>query len=234
MREINKIFFQASSCGRYKVTTIVNGILAQNSYVLTHQASNEALVIDPGASMNEIQNVLESEDAKIQHIILTHAHFDHVGSAAELVKRYNVRIHMHDGDKRLLRMASTYALRFAKRNIETPKKYSSLGNEPILWAGDDIRVISTPGHTEGSVCYKIGGICFTGDTLMQNIIGNSDLPGSDFDHLRRSISRLFNELSSDVELYPGHGRAWSVADAKAWWMQAQHREANDHDIKGEF
>lgn len=228
----NQIYYQTTSCGRYKLTTIVNGLLAQNCYVLTHKDTKEALVIDPGATVGQIQSVLESDGAQIQHVILTHAHFDHLGSAAELGKLYNVCIHMHDGDKRLLRMASIFALRFANQIIETPKKYSSLGNEQIVWAGDDIQTILTPGHTEGSVCYKIGRVCFTGDTLMQNTIGNSYFPGADFDKLINSVSGLLDILSSEIELYPGHGKPWLASEAKAWWMQAKHKKAKEFDAEG--
>ena len=121
-----------------------------------------------------------------------------------------------------MRQAHTYALAFARRNM-APLTDVCLFEEgsTVLTDPWSIRTIHTPGHTPGSVCYCFDGFVFTGDTLLYQHMGRADTPGGDPEQLVLSIDRLLNELSDDTVILPGHGRPWSIAEAKNWWQDAR-------------
>ena len=207
--------------GEHQIATIVTGdSWRQNCYLLTHVPSGDQVVIDPGDSPDAIVQAVLDGGAQLRHVLLTHGHHDHVGAVAALCRRFDLPCEVHVADSRLLMHAPMYATVFAGRKIEAPERFRTYENQPVFQlGGQSIAVINTPGHTPGSVCYHLDGCVFTGDTLLYRQVGRTDLPGGDAVTLTGSVSMLVESLPGDTVVLPGHGRSWSVAEARIWWQE---------------
>lgn len=191
----------------------------ENCYLVSHIPSGDQIVIDPGDDADLIIQTVENNGGRLHHILLTHAHHDHVGAGAELCRRYDLSCELAKADVRLLHHAPMYALRFAKRTIEAPMTFKAFDKNPQIYIGDQsINVMDTPGHTPGGVCYLIGNSIFTGDTLLFQKIGRTDLPGGDKALLIESVSNLLDSLPGNPTILPGHGRSWNLLEARQWWQ----------------
>ena len=188
--------------GEWSVEAVVpNPRWKENCYLV--RRAGEITVIDPGGEV-------ELGEGTLRRILLTHAHFDHVAGVAALRRRCDVPVYLHEDDARLLLQAPTYALRFGGERMEpagavTPE------------APDGVEVLHTPGHTDGSVCYCFPGFVFCGDLLFREGTGRTDLPGGNAAKLAASISRVLEGQTEEMVLFPGHGRPWTVGEARRWW-----------------
>jgi len=183
------------------------GFLGTNCYVLS-AASGACAVIDPGAQPEKITSYIDGKKLKVEHILLTHGHHDHIGGVKKLMESYpDAKLAIGADDIEMLGDA--------KKSLAFDRYDSSenflIGNaEPLHDGGelklDDltIRVVATPGHTAGGVCYVCGNAIFSGDTLFRGDVGRCDLSGGDYGKLLKSLKKLA-ELDGDYEVYPGHG-----------------------------
>jgi len=207
----------------YKVETrVTDAPWSENLYFVRHDSSSRTLLIDPGDGADRIIKVLRDEESDLKAILLTHAHHDHVGAVDGVQQYYNVPCYLHKNDYRLMRQAHTYALSFAGKNMK-PLTEACLFEEEsgVLIEPWVIRSIHTPGHTKGSVCYYFDGFVFTGDTLLYQHVGRADIPGADLEQLVLSVDLLLKELPENTVIFPGHGRSWTIAEAKSWWRVAR-------------
>jgi glyoxylase-like metal-dependent hydrolase (beta-lactamase superfamily II) len=113
-----------------------------------------------------------------------------------------------------------YAMRFGNYRMEPPKDVLLLDTERLPFAGSSVEVISIPGHTGGGVAYLMPGMAFTGDVLLRNAVGRTDLPGGNIEMLRQSVSNLLAVLAPATVLFPGHGKPWTAGEAITWWSNA--------------
>jgi len=211
--------------GTCKITCVVTGELwAQNCYLVTHKQTGEQVLIDPGYNADIIvQTIKENGSGRLNYILLTHAHFDHVGAVTPLCERFNVVAYIHKSDSRILRHAPMYALRFAQRHIPKPEPYIEFEEQPELSIEEQpIKVLHVPGHSSGSVCYCFAGFAFTGDTLLNNYVGRVDLPGCNLVMLKKSVGFLLKSLPGETVLFTGHGKPWNISEAATWWETAKH------------
>jgi len=208
------------SLGQYRIVRIVTGEASrENCYLVAHVPSGEMALVDPGDDTDSVIGAVLGSGTRLHHILLTHAHHDHVGAVAALCRRFGVACNVHKNDVGLLRHAPLYAMRFAGKHIEPPAPFRAFEDKPALrLGGRSVQVIHTPGHTSGSVCYDFVGFVFTGDTLLYRRVGRTDLPGGDATLLAASVLRLVESLPGDTVMFPGHGRTWSIAQAQAWWQ----------------
>jgi hydroxyacylglutathione hydrolase len=205
--------------GRYGVTTLVNGEYRQNGYVVVHRPSASALIIDPGSREDDIVAIVEDAKTTVMAILLTHGHFDHLGAAHALGERWGIACRAHQREAKLIRQAPLYALRFVRKAIRAPRIVPFKNIESLPWPGGAVGVIETPGHTEGSVCYMLPGMIFTGDVLLREHIGPTFYPGSDREELLHSVDRLLaRDIPDDVIIFAGHGRPWTLREARSWWL----------------
>ena len=188
-----------------EIRNLYPGALASNCYLLT--VGNQAIVVDPSAPVAEILLALRESDLTLSMILLTHGHFDHLFSLQDLRKATGAPVLIHEKDADLpddpeknmfLRLFGM------PRRFGAPDQVLKSGEELSL-GGEPIRVIHTPGHTAGSVCYLCNGeFLLTGDTLFADSYGRTDLYSGDEEALFDSLHRL-RALPPDLRIYPGHG-----------------------------
>ena len=210
--------------GEYEIATIANGTFKENCYVIAHPATGDCLVIDPGAEEPFLAEHLGARGLTPQKIVLTHGHFDHLGAVDALMQRYGIPCEVHAREERLVRQAATYAFRFERgAALRVPRGLTYFTDESHLrWNGRPIGVLPTPGHTAGSVAFVLGGACaFTGDTLFREYVGPTTYPESDPAAILASVALLLDTLADDCALFPGHGKPWTIGEARAWWAGVQ-------------
>lgn len=189
-----------------KVVTV--GVLAENCYIVYNEGSDKAVLIDPGDNYEKLSRVLDENKLKPVAVLLTHAHFDHCNVASKF-QADGCKVYVHIDDEQLIRtemnMASGMGFRF---NKFTPDVLVCDGYE-IDEAGITFKVMHTPGHTGGSVCYITDNIIFSGDTLFYLDVGRCDLPTGNHKLLAKSLERIA-ALSGDYIIYPGHGETTTL------------------------
>ena len=196
-----------------EIYNLFPGSFASNCYLLI--SGNQAAVVDPSANADVILQKAAEHGATLQYILLTHGHFDHICSLDSLREKANVPAYIHVGDADMPSNAhknAFYTFFGQMRTYRAPEK--TLVEGDVLTLGNEtIRVLHTPGHTEGSVCYLCGEkILITGDTLFERGFGRYDLYGGDLFKLRRSLSRLA-ALDHSLTIYTGHGSPTDLGDA---------------------
>ena len=185
-----------------RIDEVTVGPVQTRCYILSREGGDSCLVIDPGDEAERIRRAAGGR--KIEAVLLTHGHFDHIGAAAALMKE-GTRLLVHPLDEKMLSDPEMNAgMMFLGRRITAPAPTDRVreGQELTL-AGLGIRVLHTPGHTPGSVCYEIENELFTGDTVFEHGWGRTDLPGGDEAQMFASLRRLM-PLVKDRTFYPGH------------------------------
>lgn len=175
-----------------------------NSYLLVHDG--EALLIDAGAECGKVSDALSKENASLVGIALTHGHFDHILSIDTLRDMYHVPVYLHEDDADLPAdgTKNAYRIFFGVSKEWQPADVLLKDGDSIPLGDKSLNVISTPGHTRGSVCYLVDDILFSGDTVFSRGVGRTDLYGSDFSSLKGSLEKIF-ALPKNLTVYPGHG-----------------------------
>ncbi len=203
------------------IIRLVLSPLATNCYIID-AGNSEAAVIDPADDGERILAEAQGAGLAIKKILLTHGHFDHTGAASFIKEKTGAPIYIHKADEEML-SDGVKALAFftPDRPFVTCSPDTLLGDGDTVTQGDvTFRVISTPGHTAGSVCFLCGGdggrgVLFSGDTLFKDSIGRTDMYSGSSDTLMRSLDKL-RELDGDYDVYPGHGEPTTLAAEKRY------------------
>lgn len=196
---------------------LVVGPLAVNCFIIWDSETLEAAVIDPGGSAEAITREIELNNLKLNTIINTHGHFDHIGANGALKNEFGAQIAIHKLDAYRLKEAKTNAMSFGIESDPSPSADILLEDGSIIEVGSvKVEVIHTPGHTEGGVCLYIKerGMLFTGDTIFAGAVGRTDLSGGSFDTLMTSIKEKILTLDDETEIYPGHEGFSTIANEK--------------------
>lgn len=193
-----------------KIHTFTVGPLAENTYLVVDEGAGRAVFIDPGAEPERLLAALEQSGAKLDAIWLTHAHMDHVGAIAEIVRHYPVPILLHPEGQPVYQAAAEHARFFGLEIEQPPSTDGVLGEGGTLTVGDArFQVMHTPGHAPGHVTIHGEGVAFVGDCLFAGSVGRTDLPMSSGPELARSLARIA-ALGDDVKVYSGHGPATTI------------------------
>ena len=195
---------------------VVVGPLQCNCHILADKASKEAVIIDPGDDADEILKL--AKDYKVVALLHTHCHFDHMTATRKVAEATGAEILIHKSDKAYYdELAKQYQLFRIPKKVEDPlpvKRFLKDG-EKIEFGKHSLKVLFTPGHTEGSCCFHTEGLLFSGDTLFQRSIGRTDLPGGNFEQETDSIRTKLYPLDPETVVYPGHGPETKIADERA-------------------
>jgi glyoxylase-like metal-dependent hydrolase (beta-lactamase superfamily II) len=203
------------------ITGFPAGMLACNCYVLASRACSDAVVVDPGQrALGRLRQILDEHHLTPSGVLLTHGHIDHIWSAQKVADMYGCPAYIHPADRsmltdpikdfgpRLAQLAFGALFREPKQVVELDKD-----GDKIDVGGITVAVDHTPGHTRGSVVFRISGevgagpsdVVFTGDTLFRRSVGRTDLPGGSGRDLLGSIATKLLVLDDDTVVLPGHG-----------------------------
>lgn len=193
------------------------GPLQCNCSVIGDEATREAIVIDPGDEIEEVLQIVSKHNLKVQQIVITHAHIDHVGGAMKLRAATGAPILLNQNDYALLKMLDVQA---AWVGMATPEKVEidhSVAQDDTVKAGSLIgSIMHTPGHTEGSICLYFAPekLLIAGDTLFAGSIGRTDLPGGSYKKIMASLHDRVLTLPDETKVMPGHGPMTTIGEER--------------------
>jgi len=174
------------------------------SYLVGCQKTQEAVVIDPAGDVEIILDDAAKNNFRITKIINTHGHVDHIMGNADLKKKTNAAIIIHEADAHLLTAYSSYNLKMFDAPPSPSPDVLVKDGDTISFGEEKLRVIHTPGHTQGGMCLYAEGYIFTGDTLFIEGVGRTDLPGGSWPKLLDSITKKLFSLPDETVVFPGH------------------------------
>ncbi len=191
-----------------KIKRYTAGPFLTNTYLIIN--NDEALVVDPTIGLDKYIN--DINNYKIKGVLLTHGHIDHIAT----VNLFDCKVYIYEDEvnklyNNHLNLCDMFGYDFQFENHEIVKLKN---NDVILFSGKEIKVIHTPGHTNGSISFVIDNMIFTGDTLFQMSVGRTDFPTGNAQELKKSVNMLIDEFSDNTIIYPGHGEATTIADER--------------------
>jgi glyoxylase-like metal-dependent hydrolase (beta-lactamase superfamily II) len=193
------------------------GPLQCNCSVIGDETTREAMVIDPGAEIEEVSAIINKHNLKVKQIVITHAHIDHVGGAMKLRALTGAPILLNQNDYALLKMIDVQATWVGMESPGEVKIEADLVHGENLSAGAlSANVLHTPGHSEGSIClyFPAEKLLIAGDTLFAGSIGRTDLPGGSFEKIMRSLHQRVLALPDETVVIPGHGPKTTIGDER--------------------
>ena len=197
-----------------KIITLELGAFGTNSYIYNNGAYTA--VVDPAIASRNLREAVAMYKCGLAYILLTHAHFDHIGGVSDLKSEFpNAKLVINVGDEEALRTQTgrdyPFGLFLCVDQLEPDLVV--LDGDELPFGDDKIKVLHTPGHSPGSCCYQFGKTVFCGDTLFCDGVGRTDLRGGSSDELTQSLSRLML-LPDEVVLLPGHGLSTTVGNER--------------------
>jgi glyoxylase-like metal-dependent hydrolase (beta-lactamase superfamily II) len=193
------------------------GLLQCNCTILGDEQSREAIVVDPGYDIPRILAALAIHQLTVTHIVVTHAHIDHIASALDLQRITGAPILYNAADLPLTAMMDEQAAWIGVRTPDVrPPDHSLADLEHVKTRGLEAHVIHTPGHTEGSLCLYLPSesLLLAGDTLFAGSVGRTDLPGGHHGKLIQSIRERLLPLPDETLVIPGHGPETTIGEER--------------------
>jgi hydroxyacylglutathione hydrolase len=189
----------------------------KNGYVIGCETTHEAVIIDPGDEIDVLIRDAADRRLQVTHVLLTHAHLDHITGVRRAKAAFNAPVYLHEADRPLYDAVVQQGLMFGLAAEPQPAPDRSYDPGDVIHFGEyGVRVHHTPGHSPGGVCLQVGKKdedgrdLFVGDTLFAGSIGRTDLPGGDFATLIRSIRTVLFTFPDDARVYSGHGEPTTI------------------------
>jgi hydroxyacylglutathione hydrolase len=206
-----------SAVNELMVHGILVGVFQENCWIIGSKQAREAICIDPGDEADTILDVARDMGVSIKLIANTHAHLDHIMGVRGVKNATNSAFLLHPNDLEMARNGWQQGARMFGLNYEEgpPEPNGLLSDGDVVSVdGLDLRVLHTPGHTQGSVCYYVNGLLFSGDTLFRSSIGRTDLPGGDYRQEMASIVDILLKLPDETIVLPGHMNETTIAEER--------------------
>jgi glyoxylase-like metal-dependent hydrolase (beta-lactamase superfamily II) len=175
-----------------EIQKFTGGRIESNGYIISDDGFSVCFIVDPGYNGETYLREIAARGTRPLGILLTHNHYDHVGEAGKIKAALDCPVYMHRAD------AASYG-----GEADAPLD----GGESLFLGDEEIRVLHTPGHTKGSLCFfsERSEACFTGDTIFNVDLGKTDLPDGSEADMSASVRNVADKWSDDVMIYPGHG-----------------------------
>jgi glyoxylase-like metal-dependent hydrolase (beta-lactamase superfamily II) len=181
------------------------GPVQENCFIVrASPTATEAVIVDPGDEPDRLLAAAEALGVRIEAILVTHCHFDHIGAVAPVASATGAPVYCPQIEVPVLADVMRWVPPGFGPFDSYEADHSVAGGERLALAGLDFDVIFTPGHSPGHVTYATDGALLSGDVLFQGSVGRVDLPGGDWDTLERSIEGLISSHPADTVVYPGH------------------------------
>lgn len=194
-----------------KILMMPLGLYQTNCYVLYNEDSFEAVVIDPGSDGDSLLKALQERQLKVQKILLTHGHSDHIGAVQAVADAYHAPVYIHKKEAPFLHDPVLNLSAKMGLSITCDVDEIHVQQGTVIEVADmSFTVLETPGHTPGGICFYGEGLVFAGDTLFQDSIGRTDFPGGSYETLIQSIQTQLYTLPQDTVVCPGHGPTTSL------------------------
>ncbi len=193
----------------------------KNGFVVGCERTRQGIVIDPGDEVDQLLAAVRDHGLDVRHILLTHAHVDHITGVAAAKNELSAPVYLHRDDLFLYEAAVEQGAMFGFKVSPQPTPDVFYDGSAIEFGDFDVNVHHTPGHCPGGVCLQIARRgsadthLFVGDTLFSGSIGRTDLPGGDYERLMRSITDVIFPLGDAAIVHPGHGADTSIARERA-------------------
>ena len=189
-----------------------------NTYVIVDEGTKHCAIVDPAceASFEDAQltQYIEQEQLQVTHILLTHAHVDHIAGLRQVCEHYKLPVTMHPEGRKLLKQAEVYGslMGFAVDNMDDLEVVEIEDNQVLKIGNIEVECRYVPGHCPGSMCFVVPSekAVITGDALFHFSIGRTDLPGGDYPTLIDYLKRRILTLPDDYRVLPGHGIASQI------------------------
>lgn len=200
-----------------KIYTLQLGPIQANCYIV-QTAPDRCIAVDIGGESQRFLSFIKDKGLTLRKILLTHGHFDHILGVEEVRKATGAEVYIHADDAKMLESPEYSLLEhfggFGHFNVVSD--YTAVFGDCWINDGDcSFKVIHTPGHTDGSVCYACDDTMFTGDTLFSGSVGRTDLPGGNTTSLINSLRQIYM-IDRALKIYPGHGEGSDLAYEKQY------------------
>jgi glyoxylase-like metal-dependent hydrolase (beta-lactamase superfamily II) len=195
-----------------KVKKVKTGIIGENCYIVYDSDTKRTAIIDPGEDPDEIINTIDSENLKPDIIINTHGHYDHIAGDDKIRLRYRIPLAVHKDDSEMLADPQKNGSLIWGLSVTVKDPEILLeDNQKIKQSFINFKVLSTPGHSKGSICLLFDSYLFTGDTLFAGTAGRTDLFGGNTEELLISLEKI-KKLDPSTIVYPGHESMTTIAN----------------------
>lgn len=196
------------------IICVQTGGFLVNTYLCHDEARKETVIIDPGGSYRKIKDVVDEYGLVPKAVLLTHGHFDHIGALEQVRADFDVTVYIHVDDADMLTDSkkNLSAYLFSKQIVCSPTDEMLQDGQKLALYDMNFEVLSTPGHSPGSVVYLCKGLTFTGDTLFYRSIGRTDFYGCDAAAMNASLAKLKQAIPKEDQLFPGHGQETTMAE----------------------
>lgn len=206
---------QNTTCAAPCVETIPVGLLQANAYLIA--AGRDAVLIDPGAEPDRILAEVEASAVRVHAVVLTHAHYDHIGAVDDIRAALGCPVCIHEAEREFLAAPELNLSAFVgePHALGEPDRVFRHG-DTLAFGALRLSVRHTPGHSPGGSALLVEGhpICFSGDALFAGSIGRSDLPGGSYQQLIAALRERLLTLPDDTRVYPGHGPATTIGQER--------------------
>jgi glyoxylase-like metal-dependent hydrolase (beta-lactamase superfamily II) len=203
----------------FRIRNMILGDVSTNCYIIFHASSHRAVIVDPADNAPYIMKKCKELDVVPEAILLTHGHFDHILAVKDVKNAYGCKVYVGREDERMLEDPSLNLSGTLGTDQQSFSADELVRDGQVLsLIGFDFRVIETPGHTSGSVCYYVEseGVLISGDTLFEGSLGRTDLPTGSSRQIVDSILQKLLVLPEDTMVYPGHGGETTIQFEKRY------------------